>query len=301
MYINAKQVPSRYHAGRKLGLSIAIAAMLAILPGFARAALYSASVGANIATNGIVGHWVTQPSGPYILSLTGYRDRTAGVWSDYGMNKAGAWITDVKPAQSGYNGGYVIARSRWVDQLTVYTPDVAQDAWVQLLFSVRLEGHLAAYEDNFFSSRAIVNYDMSLNHDGSWVTRPTYGRAIAPTPNSTAGGYVELDVDEILFGDIAIRNGHTFNLISTLSVNPESEAMGPPGVGWAESSFGNSAEWLGGSVWIGGSPASSFTITSASGYNYGPRSPHHGVPEPASLALLCVGLVALRFRSRRLV
>ena len=299
--MNAKKKPAQCHASRRLRLSIAIATMLAILPGFARAVLHDPYVGANIATNGIVGQWVTQPNGPYILSLTGYQDRTAGVWSDYGMNKAGAWITDVKPATAGYWGGYVIAQSRWEDKLTVYTPDAALDAWVHLLFSVRLDGHLAAYEDDFFSSRAIVNYGMSLNHDGSWVTRPSYGKAIAPTPNSTAGGYVEADVAEILFGEIAIRNGHTFNLISTLSVNPESEAMGPPGVGWAESSFGNSAEWLGGSVWGDGAEASSFTITSASGYNYGPRNPHNDVPEPASLALLGIGLVTLRFRYRHSV
>lgn len=279
---------------------IAIAAMLALLPGFAFAALYSPSVGANIATNGIVGQWVTQPNGPYILNLT-RNDRTAGVWTDYGMNKAGAWITDVRPGQGQYFGGYVIAKSRWVDQLTIYTPEAALNDWVHLLFSVRLEGHLEAYEDDNFGSSAHVNYGMSLNHDGSWVTQPSYGRGIAPTPNSTAGGHVELDVDEILFGEIAIRNGHTFNLISTLSVNPESDGFGPPGVGWAESSFSNSAEWLGGSVWVNGAQASSFIITSASGYDYGPRSPQNNMPEPASLALLGIGLVTLRFRYRHSV
>ena len=292
--MNAKKKPAQCHASRRLRLSIAIAAMLAILPGYALAVLYPASVGANIATNGIVGQWVTQPNGPYILNLT-RNDRTAGVWTDYGMNKAGAWISATP------YGGYVISQSRWRDQLTVYTSDAALNAWVHLLFSVRLEGHLEAHEDNFFSSRAIVSYDMNLGHDGSWVTRPLYGRSIAPTPNSTAGGHVELDIDEILLGEIAIRNGHTFNLISTLSVNPESDSMGPAGTGWAESSFGNSAEWLGGSVWVDGAEASSFTITSASGYNYGPRNPHNDVPEPASLALLGIGLVTLRFRYRHSV
>lgn len=277
---------------KSVSLCIAFAAACAISPGVARAALLDPYVGANIATNGIVGQWVTQPNGPYILNLT-RSDRTAGVWADYGINKAGAWISATP------YGGYVLAQSRWRDQLTVYTPDAALNAWVHLLFSVRLEGHLEAHEDNFFSSRAIVNYEMTEVGDGSWVTRPLYGRSIAPTPNSTAGGHVELDVDEILLGDIAIRNGHTFDLISTLSVNPESDSMGPAGTGWAESSFDHSAEWLGGSVWIDGAEASSFTITSASGYDYGPHTPHNGVSEPASLALLCVGLATLRFRLHR--
>ena len=90
--MNAKKKPAQCHASRRLRLSIAIAAMLAILPGYALAVLYPASVGANIATNGIVGQWVTQPNGPYILNLT-RNDRTAGVRTDYGMNKAGPLLT----------------------------------------------------------------------------------------------------------------------------------------------------------------------------------------------------------------
>ena len=80
---------------KRASLYIAIAAVCAISPGVARATLHDPYVGANIATNGIVGQWVTQPNGPYILNLT-RNDRTAGVWTDYGMNKAGAWITDVR-------------------------------------------------------------------------------------------------------------------------------------------------------------------------------------------------------------
>ncbi|MBK9573920.1 MAG: hypothetical protein IPO43_14895 [Rhodoferax sp.] len=293
MNMNAKKVP-QCHARCKLGLVIAIASMLAILPGFALATLLPAVVGANIATNGIVGSWLTQSNGPHIVNLL-RDDRTAGVWTDFGMNKAGAWISATP------YGGYVVAKSRWEDQLTILTPDVALDAWVNLRFSVRLEGHLEAYEDDFFRSHAFVDYKMSLNHHGSWVTRPVYGNGVAPTPHSTAGGYAERDVDEILFGEIAIQNGHTFNLSSQLTVNPESGSMGPAGIGWAESSFDNSAEWMGGSVWVNGAEASSFVITSASGYNYGPRSTHNDVPEPAGLALLGVGLAMLRFRSSRSV
>lgn len=110
--MNAKKTPAQCYACRKLGLCVAIAAMLAILPGFARATLHPAVVGANIATNGIVGSWLTQSNGPHILNLI-RDDRTAGVWTDYGVNKAGAWISATP------YGGYVLAISRWEDQLTV--------------------------------------------------------------------------------------------------------------------------------------------------------------------------------------
>lgn len=106
----AKKPSSRSRDSLKLSLCIAIAATLTILPGLARAALHPASVSGEIKTNGGVTLSDAQANGPVILNLSGYNDRLASVWSDYGVNKAGARITSSRPPT--FAGGYVIATSQ---------------------------------------------------------------------------------------------------------------------------------------------------------------------------------------------
>lgn len=247
-----------------------------------QATLLTPSVSAVIETN-----YASQDSSqfgePVMLSLNG-SDRSAGVWTQYGINRAGSVLALERGVTVTH--AWLSATSRWTDALRLWVPEVAAGDPVRLRFSIGLDGHLEAHEDPFTMAKAQVNYAMGLNHHGTWIVQPSFGLLIGP-PSLTGGGHVERDIDLVLLGELEVANGNWFNLISDLSVRTQGDLMGPPGSMWAESAFGNSARWLGGAVWVDGHQASSFTIMSGSGFSY--LAPT-GVPEPASAGLMLAGL-----------
>ncbi|MBK9574149.1 MAG: PEP-CTERM sorting domain-containing protein [Rhodoferax sp.] len=270
-------------------------------------ALYTPSVAATIASaiGGGSGSPVnliqTQPGAPIILSLDeSWRD--AGVWTGYGLNRAASRIalSNIEGSKTPAYDAWVRAISTWTDQITISTPDALANAPLRLRFSIRLDGHLEAHENDFTNAAATVLYEMissDMTYGEGWVVRPSFRADVHPTGSSTDGGHESLDVDTILHGELIALNGHTFNLISSLHVDTQALLMGPPAGAWAESLFGNSAEWLGATVWNGDTALTDFTIRSGSGFDYAMRTT--SVPEPSVLYLLGIGLFGLGVLRRR--
>lgn len=259
--------------------------------GTTQATLYSPSVEARINAHGALTN-ASQLSGPVILDRSGTH-YSFGVWTDYGIQRAGSSLALATfwPPSVAYGS----ATSKWTDALRISTPDVAAGQPVHFLFSIRLDGHLQAHEDNYTNAITGVQFNMSLNEHGSWITQPSYGLNIQPTPSTTAGGDASADVDVTLMGEFVVPNGLWFNLISSLSTSAKGELMGPPGGMSVESLFDNSAQWLGGSVWANGSPVSSFMIESGSGFDYSQAA----IPVPAACWLFGSGLLGLISRVRQ--
>lgn len=226
----------------------------------------------------------SQLPGPLIWS-SGFDGYSSGaVWSDYGLNRASSSVSASTSVPSV--NAYVQTTSTWEDALTLYTPEVAEGTWIAMHFSLRLTGHLGSSGSMFTNSAAEVDFNMFNNHEGSFVVQPEYSLDVG----QSGGGDAEQDIDLILDGVIAAPNGQAFNLISTLGTRAMVNLWGPPGSASAQAAFGESLQWLGGSVWIDDSgPASDYTITSASGFDY--RIP--AVPELPSASLLALGLAAV--------
>ncbi len=227
----------------------------------------------------------SQLLGPLIWSSSFDGYSSGAVWSDYGLNRASSSVYAEREVPSVNVS--VSTTSIWEDALTLYTPEVAAGAWISMHFSLRLTGHLGSSGSTFTNSHAEVDFNMFNNHEGSFVVQPEFSSEI----QQYGGGDAERDIDIILEGVIAAPNGHAFNLSSRLSTLSGVNLWGPPySAASAQAAFGDSARWLGASVWIDDSgPASNYTITSASGFDY--RTPV--VPEPASATLLALGLAAV--------
>lgn len=230
---------------------------------------------------------VTQAGEPLIQTYSN-GNGGADVWTAYGVNKAGSTVS--LGTYYTANDEKIWAGSKWTDVLTVYTPDAPVDTWLHLLFSVHLDGLLVANEYGASSARSQVTYAMLTGGEGSWISRPNFSASVS-------GPRGRIDVDQTFLGDVAIRNGHTFNLISDLETFTTGYLMGPPSSSTlAESAFGDTAQWMGGTLWIGDRQAEHFSITAASGHDY---ALHSTVPEPATGWLAICGIAGL-LAARRL-
>lgn len=283
--MNIEQPACTHHPRLACHPALLVAGLLAALPGSVSATLFSPSVEATIGAS-----TTSAVSGP--VSLT-YSDTIVSgwTWTDYGINRVtnsanGTWPDE---RYTGTIGGFS-ATSKWTDRLTVNTSAVASGAPISFLFSFRLEGSLAAHEDDNTQASAEVRFRTEhTGIDGIYAvpSAPNFIASVMPTPNSTAGGDASLVVDEILYGNYTIHNGEVFNLIAVLEARTFSNFMGPPASLSAESLFGNSAEWLGASVQVDGNSVP-FTITSGSGHDY-----TAAVPEPAKFLLFGSGLAVI--------
>lgn len=262
---------------------VGLAALLGALPATAGSNLLPASLRA---VAGPID--VTQVAGPLIVDYTDtYGTGHAGVWSDYGINKAGSEVALVRYATANTEDA-IVGNSTWTDLLTIYTPDAPADAWIHLVFSIHLDGTLTAVTHGSATAYAQVNYQMWNSSEGSWILRPAFTQGIVG-PDS------HVTIDEMLSGDLAIQNGHRFNLISELGTYTHGYLAGPPDSSTdSQSAFGDTARWMGGAVWIGDAQASHFSIMSESGFDYGLP-----VPEPASGWLWAAGLLALAAARRQ--
>lgn len=261
----------------------ALSLALAALPGSAVAQLFPASVKASIDNSS-----VSAPDGPVSVSHS-IDGEAAGATTNYGLNGAGAMMWGTRGPDTG-SRGVLTAASKWTDVLTVSTPDAAANASIDLVFSIRLHGHMELTQTDYVTVHSSVRYFIDANGYGSWIMKP---QLWIDSPGSPT---FDLNVDEIQLGRLTVPNGQAFNLISSLSTLVEADYWGPWGVSFeVESSFANTARWLGASVEANGAPVSAFTITSDSGFDYATAA----VPEPTTLSLIASGLVGLILLARR--
>lgn len=311
--MNAEQTSSlgapairRNGRGPRSGRLLIVAALCGLTAQSSLATPFPASVTASLNgsawdVNGtLVPTVVDQALGPVLASETRATAQFAGARTDYGSNGSASSLWATRPWSSPGTGstGWVQATSKWTDQLTLYTPDAALDAPVDLVFSIGLQGHIEGTRTDFVSLGGHVRYSMLLNEYGSWVSRPSLWRDLWEDSGGSYDYHDRIDVDEVQLGRFTVPNGRTFNLISELGTRVTGGFWGPWGTAFSvESSFGNTVSWMGGQVWVGSRPASSYTITSASGFNYGQQTAV--VPEPSMLAQLALGLAGLTLARRR--
>jgi hypothetical protein len=236
---------------------------------------------------------VEQGAGPIEIGEAPTEGQFVGARTDYGSNAASASMWANRPSGAPQTGhfGWASASSKWTDRLTLFTPDVPLGDPVAMVFTIHLGGFLEGTMTDFVSLGASVRYQMLLNEHGSWVTRPMLWHDLWESSGG-AGHHDRIDIDEVQAGRFTVPNGATFNLISELSTRVQGEFWGPWDTSFSvQSSFGNTVRWLGGEVWVGNGKASTYTITSASGFDYG--QPAVAVAEPSVLAQMSVGLVGL--------
>ncbi|MCC6127354.1 MAG: PEP-CTERM sorting domain-containing protein [Pirellulales bacterium] len=285
--------------------ALILAGLLSAWAGPGRAGLFSPSVEVTLSGDSwscginVCPTHVSQTFGPVTAGASPTSGQNAAAFTDYGRNGSGVSMWANRPYGAPQTGhyGWINATSKWTDVLTVSTPSAAPGAPVDVVFSIRLHGHMEANSTPYALVYSRMGFGMLLNEYGDWITRPSLQHDIGAGYSGPSSSVI--DVDEIQHGRFRVPNGAAFNLISELSTYVRGEFLGPWDQNFdAESAFGNSAQWLGGSVWIGDTPLSDFTLASASGFDY--RLP--AVPEPGMLALLGIGLScvgALR-RSRML-
>ncbi|MBL8504350.1 MAG: hypothetical protein JNL78_12985 [Rhodocyclaceae bacterium] len=271
--------------------AFALAGLLSAWAGSTHAELFGPSVAVTLAGGSGGPTTLSSATGPISASQSA-EGQSAGAFADYGRNGAGVslWATlPLPPDPPTGHYGYLQAESKWTDGLTVNVPAVAAGTPVDVVFSLGFHGHMEVTKTGSVSGGSSVDFGMSLNQYGTWLDRPSLDVDLGVPPG---GGYqhAEYDVDEIRHGRFQVPNGATFNLISTLMTRVRGEFAGPFGSSFAvESAFDNTVEWLGASVWIGGTLAEGYSINSGSGFNYIASS----VPEPSAALLLGIGFALL--------
>lgn len=186
------------------------------------------------------------------------------------------------------------SRSKWTDALTVNVPGLAAGARVDVKFSVRLDGHMEVNRQSVTSAvSSFVRYGMLLNHVEHLSTHPSLHSIWSRCPRSFTVKSMSTRI--LNSGHFWVPNGEGLeNLISDLMARVTGEIGGMAPASYSgESAFGSTVEWLGASLWVGGTPVADCSITSGSGFDYCMRTPPNGVPEPGILALLGIGLACL--------
>lgn len=243
---------------------------------------------------------VEEADGPIVQIEMRSAGQFAGARTDYGVNGSAVSMWGKRPSGAPMTGhtGWTQSTSRWTDQLTIYTPEVALGAPVDFVFSVGLQGYIVGERTDSVSVGGSVRYSMELNEYGSWIDRPSLWHDLWENSGGLYEHYGRIDIDEVQAGRFRVPNGSTFNLISELSTRVSGEYWGPWDTAFTvESSFGNTVSWLGGSVWVGDRQAAVFSVESASGFDY--LQPASGVAEPATLTQMALGFAVLGLVLRR--
>lgn len=298
--MNSKQVPATHYVYRVFYLALVAAGLVAALPGHARATLFDPIVEAKItAVSSSMTVSQSNPVGPVTVT---HSDPTtsAAAWTNYGINRATSHIAGSNYGPNPVSHARMNAISTWTDQFTINVPSLSYGAPINFLFSFGLDGSLAAHEDNNTAAKATVEFRTfsgMTNVNSALTHNVNFTASIQPTPSSTAGGDASATIHETaLSGNYGVYNGMPFDLSARLHAWSFIYFVGPPASVVADSLFYNTAELLGWSVEVNGSPVSSFTITSGSGHNYNSPAP---VPEPSTILLLGAGLAGLGLWGRK--
>ncbi len=245
---------------------------------------------------------LSAPLGPLLAGASPVSGHYAGAWTDYGSNGAGVsmWATKPSGAPGTGNAGWIEASSKWTDLLMISTPDAAEGAPVDLVFTIGLHGHMEANRTSYVSLGGQARFTMEGNHDGTWIEQPSLLRQFWADTGGDYAFHDEIDIDEVQQGRLRVHNGQVFNLMATLSTHISGDFWGPWDTSFnAEVDLGNTVRWLGADVWIGDTKATSWRITSESGYDYGAGGPPRDIPEPTALTLAAIGLFCLAGLRRR--
>ena len=89
---------------------------------------------------------LSAPLGPLLAGASPVSGHYAGAWTDYGSNGAGVsmWATKRWGGRGTGNAGWIEASSKWTELLMISTPDAAEGAPVDLVFTMGLHGHREA-------------------------------------------------------------------------------------------------------------------------------------------------------------